>query len=78
MYRRDFLDLISIGIIGSTIDIDKLFWIPGQKTIFVPSLRQVEFFAGANVDFRGISYYQSDESTRSWLGITRINKIKDI
>jgi len=38
MNRRSFLQLLAAGAIGSTFDydLDKLLWIPGQKTIFIP------------------------------------------
>jgi hypothetical protein len=38
MERRNFLRLIASGLIGSTVDVDKLLWVPGAKTIFIPSL----------------------------------------
>lgn len=39
--RRDFLKLISLGVIGHTIDIDRLLWVPGEKTIFIPSTKRI-------------------------------------
>jgi hypothetical protein len=36
--RRGFLTLLATGIAGGlTLDLDKLLWVPGAKTIFVPS-----------------------------------------
>lgn len=37
MNRRAFLELIASGLIASTVDVDRLLWIPNQKTIFIPS-----------------------------------------
>lgn len=37
MNRRHFLQLLATGVIGHTLDIDRLLWVPGQKTIFIPS-----------------------------------------
>lgn len=37
MNRRSLLKLLSVGVVGYTLDIDKLLWVPGQKTIFLPS-----------------------------------------
>jgi hypothetical protein len=34
--RRNLLKLLSLGVVGHTLDIDKLLWVPGQKTIFLP------------------------------------------
>lgn len=35
--RRAFLKLLAMGVIGHELDIDKLLWVPGEKTIFLPS-----------------------------------------
>ena len=36
--RRGFLALLGLGTAGAmTLDIDKLLWVPGKKTIFLPS-----------------------------------------
>lgn len=36
--RRDFLKLLLLAApIAAHLDIDKLLWIPGEKTIFIPS-----------------------------------------
>lgn len=38
MNRRGFLQLLSTGAIGAaTLDVERLLWVPGQKTIFLPS-----------------------------------------
>lgn len=36
MTRRGLLRLLGAGLIGHTLDVDKLLWVPGQKTIFLP------------------------------------------
>ena len=35
--RRSLLKLLASGVIGHTLDVDRLLWVPGQKTIFLPS-----------------------------------------
>lgn len=41
MNRRSFLQLLSTGALGAVIapelDLERLLWVPGQKTIFLPS-----------------------------------------
>lgn len=37
MNRRELLKLFALGIVGHTLDIDRLLWVPGQKKIFIPS-----------------------------------------
>jgi len=41
MNRRELFKLLSAGLVGHALDIDKLLWIPGQKTIFLPSIHKV-------------------------------------
>jgi hypothetical protein len=37
MNRRRFLQMLSAGAFGAmTLDVEKLLWVPGQKTIFLP------------------------------------------
>lgn len=64
MTRRELLKLISAGVIGSTVDIDKLLWIPGRKKIFIPSARQVAFL-------EGIPYHADTSTVGTWMGIVR-------
>ena len=37
MKRRELIKLLSLGVIGHTLDIDKLLWVPGEKKIFFVS-----------------------------------------
>lgn len=39
--RRRFIRLLAAGMVASTVDVDKLLWLPGQKTIFVPAQKLV-------------------------------------
>jgi hypothetical protein len=41
MNRRDFLKLLLSAPIAYELDIDKLLWVPGQKTIFLPSPKKI-------------------------------------
>lgn len=36
MERRHFLRSITAGLAAAALDPEKLLWIPGQKTIFIP------------------------------------------
>ena len=38
MNRRELLKLLALGVVGHTLDVDRLLWVPGQKTIFLPTL----------------------------------------
>ena len=35
--RRDFLQLFALGVVGHELDLDRLLWVPGEKTIFLPT-----------------------------------------
>jgi hypothetical protein len=35
--RRNFLRLLALGVVGHELDLDRLLWVPGEKTIFIPS-----------------------------------------
>lgn len=38
MDRRHFVaSLLGMGIAAHQLDLDKLLWVPGEKTIFIPS-----------------------------------------
>jgi len=43
MNRREWLKLMLTGAAGLALDVDKLLWIPGQKTIFIPSSRSLSY-----------------------------------
>lgn len=46
MNRRDFLrSLLATGVVAYNLDIDKLLWVQGEKTIFLPSASQVKVFS---------------------------------
>ncbi len=44
--RRSFLRVLLAGAAGAVLDPEKLLWVPGQKTIFLPS---VEVFHGGDL-----------------------------
>lgn len=35
--RRQLLKLLALGVAGLELDLDRLLWVPGKKTIFLPS-----------------------------------------
>lgn len=41
MNRRALLKLLATGALGHVLDVDKLLWVPGAKTIFLPSLTKL-------------------------------------
>jgi hypothetical protein len=41
MNRRDFLKLLLSAPIAYQLDIEKLLWVPGEKTIFLPSPKKI-------------------------------------
>ena len=36
MKRRTLLQMMSLGLVGAAVDVDKLLWVPGAKTYFLP------------------------------------------
>lgn len=52
MDRRNFLRLLATGVIGHTLDVDKLLWVPGQKKIFIPSTKQLSIHDIIAIEFR--------------------------
>lgn len=38
MNRRAFLQTLAVGLVGTTFDPEWLLWVPGAKTIFLPSV----------------------------------------
>lgn len=74
--RRQFLKgllTLAAGSVSANIDIDRLLWVPGEKTIFIPSAKQVEIFTAADkLMLYGIPYHASDAATGQWLGLSRI------
>jgi hypothetical protein len=67
MNRRQLLKLLVSGVVGSTIDVDRLLWTPGTRTIFIPSPKQVVYLG---LDW-GIPYHESNASVGTWMGIVR-------
>lgn len=41
MDRRSFLRILSGAIATSQLDVEKLLWVPGQKTFFLPTVTRV-------------------------------------
>lgn len=50
MERRALLRLLAMGVIGHTLDVDKLLWVPGAKTFFIPK-RPVYIWDTTRIDF---------------------------
>jgi hypothetical protein len=45
MNRRQLLKLLGLGVIGHTLDVDRLLWVPGAKKIFIPEPREAQIIA---------------------------------
>lgn len=75
MNRRDFLRgllTVAAGSVSGQLDIDRLLWVPGEKTIFIPSPKQAQFFASDKLmTLYGIPYHACYGDTGQWLGISR-------
>lgn len=41
MNRRDLLKFLLTAPIAATLDVEKLLWIPGEKTIFLPPIHRL-------------------------------------
>lgn len=39
--RRGFLSALAVAVAGSTLDPERLLWVPGAKTIFLPPVKSV-------------------------------------
>lgn len=39
--RRQFFGILGAALAGATLDPERLLWVPGQKTIFLPSVQAV-------------------------------------
>jgi len=46
MHRRSFLKFLLSTPLAAVVDYEKLLWVPGEKTIFIPSPKQVEIYNG--------------------------------
>jgi hypothetical protein len=73
MNRRKFLQSLSSGVVGSVLsyelDIDRLLWIPGQKTIF----EYDQFFLSGNKE--KMTFLERYKEERTWHGKAMIMEI---
>jgi len=52
MNRRRFLQMLSAGACGAmTLDVDKLLWVPGARTFFLPSVVPTHWVMSERVFF---------------------------
>jgi hypothetical protein len=64
MNRRSFLTALGIGVTAATLDPEKLLWIPGKKTIFIPPAKVPEIaklvvgFANGSIKAGNYGYVQ--------------------
>jgi hypothetical protein len=49
MDRRTFIKLITSGAVGYTLDVDKLLWVPGEKTFFLPAPKPIRLYSTAEI-----------------------------
>jgi len=54
MNRREWFKLMMTGAAGLVLDPDKLLWVPGQKTIFIPSGRSLTYSQIVSAEYERI------------------------
>jgi hypothetical protein len=54
MNRRELLKLLGMGVIGYTLEVDKLLWVPGQKTIFLPHSKYISMSQIVDIEIQRI------------------------
>lgn len=85
MNRRDFLKFLLATPAATFVDYEKLLWIPGEKTIFLPPavthMQLLEMFYGSS--FRYINHLFSENDNILWNALKAdkeqiefVNKIK--
>lgn len=45
--RRAFLSLFSAGMLGGVahrFDLDRMLWVPGKRTVFLPTISESSYF----------------------------------
>lgn len=70
MNRRELLKLLSLGVVGHTLDIDRLLWVPGEKTIFLPAPKQV-IYMGYWMNAVQKEFMERETDIIYWSQITR-------
>ena len=53
--RRGFLRLLASGAVGYALDVDKLLWVPGAKTFFLPSIKKLTTAEILDLELKRIS-----------------------
>lgn len=81
MERRAFLRLLAAGVIGHTLDIDKLLWVPGAKTFFIPSKPKIyaRFLTASEMAYASDKLrllFERDDMFYSY--ITKVDKLSSI
>lgn len=70
--RRQFLkELLTLAAGSTLVDVDRLLWVPGEKSIFIPSAAQIKFLASDKLMLHGMAYHASDATIGKWLGLPR-------
>lgn len=73
MERRSFLKFLLATPLAAFVDYEKLLWIPGEKTIFIPSpvQQQVEIYNMIleSPSLYGIPYHLNNATAGQWLGL---------
>lgn len=69
MKRRSFLRaLLGSAVAAHELDIEKLLWVPGQKTIFVPPVSTLPPFELDNTSIIFLSWHEGGVRVYQWRG----------
>jgi hypothetical protein len=73
MNRRAFLTTLAAGLAGAALDPERLLWVPGKKTIFLPPLRPIaaQGFLRAGDIFTINGFYAVNPPSRRELFVVR-------
>lgn len=83
MNRRAFLGSLAAALVGATFDPERLLWVPGQRTFFLPSREPIASpplytLAPMSADLirsARNSFVTTDMITKEWLKILQRNLV---
>lgn len=66
MNRRHFLNLAALGTAGMVLDPERLLWVPGQRTFFLPP---AEGWAQTRLLFHPLAFSMLFEGRSEWVRV---------